>query len=268
MAEEEPTTVEQIAEYESQLAEIVELLEASPGDESILALKKDLEEVLELSRQNIIAQTTNSTTTAGASTKVENSLEDRDLRLPPPPPLPPPPIETDNGITDGGASSTNAAVSASSSTTQLQHEASSSLSLSSYNQTIPIEGVSANSSSESAAKKEKPHKAKKSGIGSKKPKKVKDFVMPDHLIPNDEDTETERNKKRRAAKSLKNKWRLQKKEIQSDNRQKSWQSFQKKSHSASSTSGSIFATKEGVNDRVGVVSKKQLTDFGARKRHK
>ena len=267
MAEEEPTTVEHIAEYESQLAEIVELLEVSPGDESILALKKDLEEVLELSRQNIIAQTNiNNATTTVASVKMENSSEDQDLRLPPPPPLPPPPIETNNGIIGVGASSSNATFSASSSTAQLQHEASSSLS--SYNQTVPIEGVSTNSTSEAAAKKEKPHKAKKSSIGSKKPKKVKDFVMPEHLIPNDEDTETERNKKRRAAKSLKNKWRLQKKEIQSDNRQKSWQSFQKKSHSVSSTLGSIFATKEGVNDRVGVVSKKQLTDFGARKRHK
>ncbi|VEU36330.1 unnamed protein product [Pseudo-nitzschia multistriata] len=218
MAEAEPTTAEQIAEYESQLAGIVELLEASPGDESLLALKRDLEELLELSR-------------AGSTGAGGGAPPDPELPLPPPP-LPPPPPPAP------GPSTASAAGEA-----------------------APT--VAAAAEPASAAGKERPHKAKKSG--SKKPKKVRDFVLPDHLVPNDTDTEAERNKKRRAAKSLKNKWRLQKKEIESNNRQKSWQSFQKKGHVST---GSIFATKEGINDRVGVVSKKKLTDFGARKRHK
>jgi survival-of-motor-neuron-related-splicing factor 30 len=160
-----------------------------------------------------------------------------------PPPPPPPPL----------ASSSNPPLSASAA--ELQKEP--------YNPaSIPIETTIPGEAA-TASKKEKPHKAKKSS--SKKLKKVKDFVLPDHLVPNEGDTDAERNKKRRAAKALKNKWRLQKKEIESNNRQKSWQSFQRKS---SSSSGSIFATKEGLDDRVGVVSKKQLTEFGARKRHK
>ena len=269
--EEEATTIEQIAEYESQLAGIVELLEASPGDESLLALKTDMDELLELSRASIVdtrstmavaVAATPGETTSTAASATATTLED--LKLPPPSlPPPPPPLETDTGIADGASSSKAEFLSSS----QLQQEQET------YNQTVPLENVTSSSKNAAAAsiKKEKPHKAAKKS--SKKQKKVKDFVFPEHLIPNDEDTDAERNKKRRAAKTLKNKWRLQKKEIESNNKQKSWQSFQKKSSgsggaSSNSSSGSIFATKEGVNDRVGVVSKKQLTEFGARKRHK
>jgi hypothetical protein len=102
---------------------------------------------------------------------------------------------------------------------------------------------------------------------SSKKQKIKDFVLPPHLVPNEADTEKERNKKRRAAKALKSKWRLQKKEVESANRQKSWQSFQKKTV-GKRKDDTIFATKEDPNDRVGVVSKKKMTEFGARKRHK
>ncbi len=242
MADDEPATMEQIAEYESQLAGIVDLLKESPGDESLLALKKDMEELLELSRANLATDAT----TVAASSAVEDdeqmkmpaSMEDLELPPPPLPPPPPPPLpETNAGIP--GSTATDYAAAE-----------------------LPKEATTEAATIETASKKEKPHKVKK----SKKQKKVKDFVLPDHLVPNDEDTDAERNKKKRAAKALKNKWRVQKKEIESNNRQKSWQSFQKKS--SSSSSASIFATKEGLSDRVGVVSKKQLTEFGARKRHK
>ena len=240
MADDEPATIEQIAEYESQLAGIVDLLKESPGDESLLALKRDMEELLMLSRANLATDTT----AAAASNASEHDEQSKmpaseDLELPPPPlPPPPPPLPETNAGNPGSTATDYAAVG-------LQK----------------TENTGGDAATATASKKEKPHKVKK----SKKQKKVKDFVLPDHLIPNDEDTEAERNKKRRAAKSLKSKWRIQKKEIESNNRQKSWQSFQKKS---SSSSTSIFATKEGLNDRVGVVSKKQLTEFGARKRHK
>jgi len=253
MADDEPTTIEQIAEYETQLAGIVALLEESPGDESLLALKKDMEELLELSRANLADDKTTTTTQVAGDAEEQSKVamsSSEDLQLPPPPlppPPPPPPI----------ASSSNSPPSASA--PGLQKELYNPASIPSET-TIPG-GESAEAATTS--KKEKPHKAKKSS--SKKLKKVKDFVLPDHLVPNEGDTDAERNKKRRVAKALKNKWRLQKKEIESNNRQKSWQSFQRKS---SSSSGSIFATKEGLNDRVGVVSKKQLTEFGARKRHK
>ena len=242
MADDEPATLEQIAEYESQLAGIVDLLKESPGDESLLALKKDMEELLELSRANLATDTTDAAASSavedGEQMKMPASTDDLELPPPPLPPPPPPPLpETTAGIPDSTATG-YAAVG------------------------LPKEAPTEATITETASKKEKPHKVKK----SKKQKKVKDFVLPDHLVPNEADTDAERKKKRRAAKALKNKWRIQKNEIEANNRQNSWQSFQKKSSSSSSTS--IFATKEGLNDRVGVVAKKQLTEFGARKRHK
>lgn len=201
---EEPTTTEQITEYESQLAGIVDLLDASPCDESLLALKLDMEELLELSRANVADDTT---TTAASivgdidgQSKAEIALEE--LQLPHPPLPPPPPHATSTGIVDGALSS-NAALPPSAG---LQNEI--------HNQDVPSENAITSGeisavSAVSASKKEKTHKAKKSSI--KKQKKVKDFVLPDHLLPNEEDTDPERNKKRRAAKQLKNSWRQKKK---------------------------------------------------------
>jgi hypothetical protein len=239
---------EEVAEYESQLANIVQLLEESPDDEALLALKKDMEELLELSRASIEEAT--SSEESASTTFTTTSISD-DLPLPPPPP--PPPFET-TSISDDLPLPPPPVDAA--------HEAP------------PMAAAHANIYNDvdsgvvqtlASIKKVVPHKAKKS---SNKKKKVKDFVLPDHLIPTDDDTDAERNKKRRSAKSLKNKYRHEKKEIESSNKQKSWQSFQKKTVGKKSDDSSIFATKEGVNDRVGVVSKKQLTEFGARKRHK
>jgi len=232
MTEEETSTVEQIVEYESQLISIVQLLEASPDDESLLVLKKDMEELLELSRATIESESSppqpvesNTQLNEASGTiyrphpnvKQETATETV------------PPIDTATTFNDDGSSGGGDEIVAS-------------------------------------MKKAPPQKVKK----RKKHKKVKEFTLPSHLIPNEEDTETERNKKRRAAKSLKDQWRHQRKEIESENRQKSWQSFQKKTvgkRVVDDGTGSIFATQEGVNDRVGVVSKKQKTEFGARKRH-
>lgn len=247
---------EEVAEYESQLANIVQLLEESPDDEALLALKKDMEELLELSRASIEEETT--TSEQLASTTVTTTAISDDLPLPPPPPhfdatsisddlpLPPPPVDAAH---NESSAANEAPPMAAAAHANIYNDVDSGVV-----QTL------------ASIKKVAPHKAKKS---SNKKKKVKDFVLPDHLIPTDDDTDAERNKKRRSAKALKNKYRHEKKEIESSNKQKSWQSFQKKTvGKKSDDSSSIFATKEGVNDRVGVVSKKQLTEFGARKRHK
>jgi len=99
----------------------------------------------------------------------------------------------------------------------------------------------------------------------KKKLKIKDFEIPEHLKPKEGDTEAETNKKRRAVKKLKNKWREKKKEVESTQKQQSWQSFQSKKKRKDK---SIFATQEGSNARVGVISANSMTEFGERKRHK
>jgi hypothetical protein len=101
----------------------------------------------------------------------------------------------------------------------------------------------------------------------KKPKKAvsRDFEVPQHLVILDTDKEAEALKKKRAVKALKNKWRERKKEEETDKKQKSWRSFQKKNK----TTSTMFSTVEGDNDtKVGVASTgRQLTQTGERKRH-
>ena len=212
MAEE--ASPEQIAEYESQLANIKQLLEADPQDASLLALKNDIEELLQLTRASAAPTAEGSSEPAAAAP----------LDLPPPPPPPAAENEGSTNETDAAAAAVQAGAAA-----------------------------AAAASGDSTKPK-------------KKRQKVKDFVVPPHLIAKETDSEAEKNRKRRALKALKNKWREKKKEVESSNRQKSWQSFQKKSKRQDTSS--IFSTQEGVNDRVGVISKKEMTQFGARKRHK
>jgi survival-of-motor-neuron-related-splicing factor 30 len=49
---------QEIGEYQAQLASIEQLLEATPDDESLLALKKDLVELLELTKSSASSGTT------------------------------------------------------------------------------------------------------------------------------------------------------------------------------------------------------------------
>jgi survival-of-motor-neuron-related-splicing factor 30 len=230
MADNEIASPEQIAEYESQLANINELLEASPNDESLLALKRDMEELLELSRATCVTAAVGFSGDAAAveSTETPSSLDDL--------PLPEPPT-TNNNVTDIDlavqAGSLTGAASLPDTDGGYDHHIDNHHSISKSSKSTKIE-------------------------------KIQEFVLPPHLVLKDTDTEAERNKKRRAAKVLKNKWRMKKKEVESNNKQKSWQSFQKKTAGKrgpikdDSGSSSIFSTKDT----------KQMTEFVARKRHK
>ena len=86
----------------------------------------------------------------------------------------------------------------------------------------------------------------------KKLKKLKDFEIPAHLQILETDTEKEIIRKKRTLKSLKSKHREKQREYESSKKQQSWQSFNKKANKKSS--GSIFATHDGVHSKVGVVS--------------
>jgi survival-of-motor-neuron-related-splicing factor 30 len=102
---------------------------------------------------------------------------------------------------------------------------------------------------------------------SKKSTISKEFDVPPKLVVLDTDTEAEKSRKYRAIKSLKTKWRAQKKELESEQKQKSWQSFQKKKKVVKDKS--MFSTTDG-DAKVGVVAVygRQLTNAGERKRHK
>mmetsp|Transcript_468 Transcript_468/g.942 ORF Transcript_468/g.942 Transcript_468/m.942 type:complete len:295 (-) Transcript_468:701-1585(-) len=105
------------------------------------------------------------------------------------------------------------------------------------------------------------------------------FELPTHLIPLESDTPAQRLKKQRAAKALKSKFREKQKEMEHAKRQNDWKSFAgmaggKRKSAPVGVGSSIFATEEGVNAKVGVISGggggRKLTnvDQGGSKRHK
>ena len=204
---------DQLEEYESQLADIEELLEADPTDESILKLKSDLVELIALTKEEDVAPeettTTTTTTTTAESTTTESAS-----------PVAEAPVET-----------------------------------------APVEAAPV-----AAAAAEAPPDANEPP--RKKLKKVKDFEVPAHLQILETDDEKEVNRKKRSLKALKSKHRSKQRDYESTKKQQSWQNFSNKKGGKKSKKKSIFATQEGSNAKVGVVSGGSMTEFGERKRHK
>jgi len=99
------------------------------------------------------------------------------------------------------------------------------------------------------------------------------FELPNHLIPLDSDTPAQKQKKQRAAKALKSKFRSQQKEIEHAKKANDWKSFSSKTSTKKKVSGkkSIFSTEEGVNAKVGVISGgsgRTMTGFSEQGKHK
>jgi len=86
------------------------------------------------------------------------------------------------------------------------------------------------------------------------------FEIPSHLLPLPTDTDVDRSRKRRTIKALKSKFRSRQKSAESEVKQKSWQDFMNKANKgrggyiSSFGTKSIFATGDGINAKVGVVS--------------
>jgi len=86
------------------------------------------------------------------------------------------------------------------------------------------------------------------------------FEIPSHLLPLPSDTDVDRSRKRRTVKALKSKFRSRQKSVESEVKQKSWQDFMNKGNKrkggyiSSYGNKSIFATGDGINAKVGVVS--------------
>jgi survival-of-motor-neuron-related-splicing factor 30 len=242
---------EQIQEYESQLSDVEALLQATPDDPSLVSLKTDLVELINITRQQAPAVANDATTTAisihsttaGAAGVTTQSLDsvnvfDRALEAAVGKSIGREEQEAEDNNTNENIKSFAETMMEASNDADAEQAA------------VPHSIDTLTAVSEPAKKKQKTFKA--------------EFEVPQHLIPLETDTEAERNKKQRALKALKSKWRESKKEMESANKQKSWQSFQKK---AKVKSTSIFKTGESA---VGVVSAagRQLTDYASRSRHK
>lgn len=231
---------ESIEEYNAQLAEVNEMLESDPNDESLLQIKADL--------LQLIAETTSAPAPAPAD---EDEDEDGD------------PVKINSSVADAKVSGSNTACDSKNSEVSEEN-----------NSVSKIDASNSTSTSQTTKKSSETKSSKKSSTNKKT---MGEFEIPSHLVPLESDTEGERNKKRRAIKALKSKWRLKKKEFEGNQKQKSWQDFASKSKKkkrkggggVAAPSNSIFRTEEGVNSRVGVIgSGKSMTEFGERKRFK
>jgi survival-of-motor-neuron-related-splicing factor 30 len=224
------STEEQLKEYQTQLADVEDMLKASPGDASLLQLKNDLVELIGITRQQSVVE--ESSPEQKASKVFEQALE--------------------------------TAVGRASVGMEEQAHDEERDSLQKRKQEMASNGFASVVQDAADAAAEAPRPT--SEEPAKKKKKIsEEFEVPQHLIPLDTDSEAEKNRKRRALKAAKSKWRERKKEIVSEKKQKSWQSFQKKKKIKDK---SMFSTHDG-DSKVGVVSTsgRQLTGFLERKRH-
>ena len=189
-----------IEEYQSQLSDIEILLADAPEDESLLKLKSDLLELIEL------------------------TCADQ---------------QSDEMIANDGLTSSNDLASSS----QFSSEDAAERPADAAEISPPSGHANADDASTKIAGK----------AGKKKNKKIKDFEIPEHLLPLESDTEAQRNKKRRTVKSLKSKHKAAQKEYQSNKKQASWLDFSKKKRKKGRSGESIFKmAAEG--GKVGVVN--------------
>lgn len=227
-----------MSEHEKQLAEINELLEEDPNDESLLQLKQDILELISSSRSN---------------NKDEKEYDQSSVTK----------KKDDCGVSYGDLKQAPSTGAENPSGSAAHESPRRSVSSSSVSASAPISDAS--TIAEAAVNK----KSKKGPVQKPPPS---NFEIPPHLIPLESDTDGERNKKRRAIKALKSKWRERVKEAAGTKKQKSWQDFMgkaKKKRKNAIGGESIFRTEDGVNARVGVIgSGKTMTEFGERKRFK
>jgi survival-of-motor-neuron-related-splicing factor 30 len=208
--------MEQLAEYESQLIDVEALLRATPEDASLLSLRSDLLELINITKQSSSAQPRHPSTTS--VDVFDKALQDA--------------VGTSVGADtfDAAASTTTADVA----------DISRNFADTVEEAAIAAAGMPAVTAT--GVSKEVPKKKSKSSN--------KEFEVPRHLIPLDTDSAAERSKKRRAIKALKSKWRESQKEAESAQKQKSWQSFQKKKKLKTN---SMFSTTTAGDAAVGVV---------------
>lgn len=205
-----------LEEYEQQLADVEELLTATPDDATLLSLKNDLVELVTLTRGELQGEETNNNNTQADATTTSTTTETH----------PEPGDSQDaSGRLDFGAA---------------------------MDETFAVPDETA---ALPAAKKKARDK-----------KVIQPFEIPPRFLPLETDTEAEANKKKRAVKSLKRQHRATVKEAESEKKQKTWQSFQKKKKG--NKDGSIFSTHDDADAKIGVVTSRKKTEFHDRTRHK
>jgi survival-of-motor-neuron-related-splicing factor 30 len=216
---------EQLAEYKSQLSDIELLLADSADDESLLKLKSDLLELIQLTEDQ----------QEDGEEGLEHSSHNHDEG------------DGDDNVTE--------AVEEELPTQQGENQnlKVGAATVATDDGTLTNASIATETSTAIAAA------AAKSKASLKKSKKLvsKPFEIPSHLIPLDSDTDAERKRKKRTLRALKSQYKSTQKAVESELKQNSWQDFQKKTkkkRKGASRGESIFKTEDGVAARTGVIT--------------
>lgn len=273
-----------MSDVQTQLAEIEELIALSPDDPSLRTLREDLLELIALEEEQ---QT--------ESVEVSHDEQAGSQSSEPPPSSGPAGIGTDDKLaqelpeysargtfTEHFASDETVAaapdlapfapvVNTSSSSRQAAVAAAGTKTTGDVDTTAAADV----NSPAPVAEAETPKKTKKKKKSSKNDELINaKFEYPAHLLPLDSDSAAQKVKKQRAGKALKSRFRAKQKEEEADKKQNDWKSFATGGKKKKMGSGSMFATEEGVNAKVGVISgggggrKMTSGQGGGGKRHK
>ena len=222
-----------LQEYETQLAEIEQMLASSPDDPSLLSLKSDLLE--------LIAATLGTTaTTEDAAAAADDDDDDAD----------PAPVEEATAVSqqEPAALEWNTVNDDKNSTTQ-----SSDNPLAQTTTTTAATSITNDTTTTTT----NPPKKKKSANGV--------FTIPADLEIQPNDSKFQVNRKKRAQAALRKQHQAQQDSQQATKKQQSWQAFaqhRKKGRAGSS----MFQTDASA--KVGVVGQRRLTKFEGPKKHK
>jgi survival-of-motor-neuron-related-splicing factor 30 len=219
-----------LSEYQSQLNDIELLLAESPDDESLLKLKSDLIELIQLTNEQLVPST--STSNLESISNIQSEKNEKG--------------EEGHGHENEGILGSNSLCDTSIHTSSVITSASASASAS-HNSKEGKDIESSSSSTTTTTLKK-----------SKKKILSRPFEIPTHLLPLDSDTDAERKRKKRSIKALKSQYKSTVKEVESEVKQQSWQDFNKKSKKRKGVKGlngeSIFKTEDGVGARTGVIT--------------
>ncbi len=259
-----------MSDAQSQLAEVDALIAASPDDPSLLQLRQDLLQLIALEE---LEKSSGAAVSAEQNSELQNDGqqqmggEQHSLAQH---------VEESSELNSSTIYTAQSTFTEKIATTNSLTEAPD---LGSFQPVVP------KSSSKSSATTAVSQVNLKSGgddednVDKKKKKKKSEellsstFELPNHLIPLDSDTPAQKQKKQRAAKALKSKFRSQQKEIEHAKKANDWKSFSSKTSTKKKVSGkkSIFSTEEGVNAKVGVISGgsgRTMTGFSEQGKHK
>lgn len=239
-----------LQEYEAQLAEIEEMLAASPDDPSLLSLKSDLLELIAATLGTTATTATAATATTATTTTEEETPQDKEI--------------SPATVVEATAQQEPAALEWSTVNSAAAAKSSKNDNPPAQATTAAVATTTTTTTTSNTATITKPKKKKKTCTTTTV------FTIPADLEIRPHDSKYEVNRKKRATAALRKQHEAQVASQVATAKQQSWQAFassKKRSKKSKGGSGSsMFQTDSSA--KVGVVGQRRLTKFEGPKKHK